>query len=115
MTAAEDDLRELVGRLRDLELPRAPGRGGPYRGVVHRDVTRQILAAGPAAVPLLVDRLPESGFDEAVYIVFLLREMEAAAAVPAVKQLQLELEDRSAGHDMTLGVQVRQFLEKVDS
>lgn len=107
------DLEDLVGLLRTLELPAAPSRGGPYRGIVHNDVTRAIVGAGDAVVPLLVDRLPESGFDEASYIVFLLRELGAAEAVSAVQQLQLDVDRRSAGHDMTLKVQVNRFLDDI--
>jgi hypothetical protein len=103
----------LVDQLRDLKLPDAPSRGGPYVGVVHTDLTRQILASGDDAVPLLLDRLPDAGYDEATYIVFLLRELDAKDAVPAVTRLQSELEERSRGRDLTLTMQVRRFMEEV--
>ena len=85
-------------------------RGGPHRGVTHNDVTRAILARGQPVVPLLVDRLPDSGFDEAVYLVFLLRELRATGAAPAVRTLQSQAETRSTGRDLTLKMQIEYFL-----
>ena len=90
-----------------------PSRGGPHVGIVHNDLTREILAAGKAIVPLLVARLPDSGFDEAVYIVFMLRELQAKEAQSVVRKLQSEIEARSIGRDLTLKMQVEYFLRDV--
>lgn len=107
------DLEALVERLRTLQLPSAPSRGGPYVGIVHNEVTSEVLAAGSDVVPLLVERLRTSGFDESAYIVFLLRELGASQAAPEVRQLQLDLDERSAGRDLTLKVQVKHFLSQL--
>lgn len=109
-TEPPKDLEALVGQLGTLKLPSAPSRGGPYVGIVHNDVTREALAAGNAIVPLLIERLRTSGFDESAYIVFLLRELGASQAAPAVRLLALELDERSAGRDLTLKMQVKHFL-----
>jgi hypothetical protein len=87
-----------------------PSRGGPYVGVGHNDLTREIVAAGKEAVPLLVARLPDSSFDEAVYIVFILRELHAAEAEAVVRELQSEIGERSVGRDLTLEMQIQYFL-----
>jgi hypothetical protein len=107
------DIEALVRRLGTLRLPEAPSRGGPYVGIVHNDLTREIAAAGDAVVPLLLERLRASGFDESVFIVFLLRELRASEAVPVVKELQSHIDELSAGRDMTLKMQVKHFLDQV--
>ena len=116
---AEDDIRPVawnqdrVDALLDTlaALPLAGGsRGGPHTGITHNEVTRELLSYGPRIVPLLVARLPASGFNDAVYLVFLLRELRATEARAAVKRLQAELPRRAAGHDLTLQVQVEYFL-----
>lgn len=104
-----EHLQVLVDRLRTLEIV-GQSRGGPHRGIEHNDVTRAIVAEGEDVVPLLIARLPESGFDESVYIVFLLRELRASEAEPAIRRLQAEADQRSEGHDLTLKMQITYFL-----
>jgi hypothetical protein len=87
-----------------------PSRGGPFVGIVDDDLTRALVARGDAVVPRLIARLPASGFDEAVYIVFVLRELRAASAESAIRTLQAELPARSVGHDLTLKMQVDYYL-----
>lgn len=99
----------LLARLSELQVE-GPGRGGPHAGILHNDLTRELLSFGKGIVPSLVERLPESGFDEAVYIVFLLRELGATEARPAVRKLQSEVAQRSAGRDLTLRMQIDYFL-----
>ena len=110
----KERLEALLDQLSTLRVD-GPGRGGPHVGIVHNDLTREILSAGKEAVPLLVARLPDSGFDEAVYIVFLLRELQAAEAEAAVRRLQSELGERSVGRDLTLKMQVDYFLRDVNT
>ena len=111
--ADDDSKRErmeaLLDQLSTLRVD-GPSRGGPHVGIVHNDLTREILAAGEPIVPLLIARLPDSSFDEAVYIVFLLRELRATEAEAAVRQLQSEVEERSVGRDLTLKMQIGYFL-----
>src|ERR1700756_4979026 len=111
---ADDDLKReqleaLLDQLSTLRVD-GPSRGGPYVGIVHNDLTREILAAGKALIPLLLARLPDSSFDEAVYIVFILRELHVAEAQAVVRKLQSEVEKRSVGRDLTLKMQVEYFL-----
>jgi len=73
-------------------------------------VTRELLSIGDRIVPFLVARLPESSLDDAIYIVFLLGQMDATEARPALLELQSQLDDRSAGRDLTLRMQVEYFL-----
>jgi hypothetical protein len=104
-----EQLEALLDQLSTLRVD-GPGRGGPHVGIAHNDLTREILAAGKEVVPLLVARLPDSGFDEAVYIVFLLRELRAAEAQAVVRKLQSDVEQRSVGQDLTLKMQIEYFL-----
>lgn len=104
----EERIAVLVRMLPTLGVE-GGGRGGPHRAVGHNDVTRELLTFGRRIVPLLVARLPGSTFDEAVQLVFLLRELGATEARPAVRQLQTELAERSVGRDMTLRVQIDYF------
>ena len=98
-----------------VNAPRGgPGRGGPHAGIVHTDVTRELLALGKKVTPFLVARLPDSNFDEAVYITFLPRELGAVEARPAVLQLQSQIDQRSVGRDLTLQMQVEYFLRDTD-
>jgi hypothetical protein len=108
----EAETRALIDQLRTLRVE-GPSRGGPHVGIMHNELTRAILGAGKGAVPLLIARLPESGFDEAVHIVFLLRELRAAEARPAIEKLRSELVQRSIGRDLTLKMQVEYFLRDV--
>lgn len=108
-----DDLKQkqmqaLVDRLSTLRVD-GPSRGGPHVGIPHNGLTREILAAGKEIIPLLVARLPDSGFDEAVYIVFILRELHATESQSVVRKLQSEVEERSVGRDLTLKMQVEYF------
>lgn len=61
-------------------------------------------------VPLLVPRVPDSGLDEAVYIVFILRELHAVEVEAVVRKLQFQIGMRSVGRDLTLRMQVDYFL-----
>lgn len=107
-----EQLEALLDRLSTLRVD-GPSRGGPYVGIVHNDLTRELLAAGKEIVPLLISRLADSSFDEAVYIVFILRELHATEAQAAVRKLQSEIETRSVGRDLTLKMQVEFFLRDV--
>lgn len=112
---AQDPARErrtaaLINRLRTLRAD-GPSRGGPHVAITHTGPTREILALGEDAIAPLIQRLPESGFDEAVYIVFLLRELRAVEAQAAVRKLRSQIDARSAGRDMTLKMQI-QFYER---
>ena len=102
-------METLLDQLRTLRV-QGPSRGGPHVGIAHNDLTREILAEGKPIVPLLLARLPNSDFDEAVYIVFLLRELRATEAEPVVRQLQSDVEERSVGRDLTLKMQIEYFL-----
>jgi hypothetical protein len=104
----------LVDRLRTLRVE-GSGMGGPHVGIGHNELTREILAAGEAAIPLLIARLADSGFDETVYIVFLLRELHATEAEPAIRKLQSDVDRRSGGRDLTLKMQINYFLRDVGS
>ncbi len=99
----------LMERLRTHEVT-GPSLGGPYVGIAHDDLTRAMLAEGNAIVPLLIARLPGGSFDETVYIVFLLRELHASEAEPAIRKLQSEIPARSVGRDLTLKMQIEYFL-----
>ena len=107
--ADDEQVQRLVEKLSTLRVE-GPGRGGPHAGIVHTDVTRELLALGKKVTPFLVARLPDSNFDEAVYITFLLRELGAVEARPAVLQLQSQIDQRSVGRDLTLQMQVEYFL-----
>ncbi len=107
-----EKLSELLDRLRTHQVTGA-SMGGPYVGIAHDDLTRALLAEGKAIVPLLIARLPASGYDETVYLVFLLRELHAAEAEPAIRTLQAEIPQRSVGRDLTLKMQVEFFLRDV--
>jgi hypothetical protein len=115
--AGDDRMREqqnvLLGRLTTLRVD-GPSRGGPHVGIIHNDLTQKILAFGKEIIPLLIARLPECGFDEAVYIVFLLRELHAKEAQGAVQRLQSEIERRSIGRDLTLRMQVEYYFRDLD-
>src|SRR5690349_3367715 len=107
MTAKDWDqerVEELLSKLSRVPVE-GPSRGGPYTGVLHNDLTLELLSYGEDIVPLLVERLPASGFDEAVYIVFVLRELRASEARPAVLALLTDMAERSAGRDLTLRMQ----------
>src|SRR5262245_41692916 len=105
-------LEALLDRLRTLHAE-GPSLGGPYVGIGHNNLTREILAAGQAVIPLLVSRLPDSSFDESVYIVFLLPELQTAEAEAAIRNLQSQVARRSVGRDLTLKMQVEYFLRDV--
>jgi hypothetical protein len=107
--ADDERMQGLIEKLATLRVD-GPGRGGPHTGIVHNDVTRELLTFGKKVVPFLVARLPDSGFDEAVYTIFLLRELRAIEARPAVLELQSQIDQRSAGRDFTLRMQVEYFL-----
>jgi hypothetical protein len=104
-----EQLEELLDRLSTLRVD-GPSMGGPHVGIAHNELTREILAAGKEIVPLLIARLLDSSFDQAVYIVFLLRELHATEAEAVVRKLQSEVEKRSVGRDLTLKMQVEYFL-----
>ncbi|HKB08680.1 MAG TPA: hypothetical protein VKF61_10410 [Candidatus Polarisedimenticolia bacterium] len=104
----------MLDRLRGLRVE-GIGRGGPHTGITHNEVTRAILARGASVVPRLVQRLDQSGFDEAVYIVFLLRELHANSAASAVRALQSRLGTLSVGRDLTLRMQIEYFLRDAPS
>ena len=108
-----EQLETLVNQLSTLRVD-GPSMGGPYVGIVHNDLTQEIMGAGKEIVPLLIARLPVSSFDEAVYIVFILRELQVKEAEAAVRKLQSEIEKRSAGRDLTLKMQVEYFLRDMD-
>ena len=108
----QEQMKVLLDRLPTLRVD-GPSRGGPHVGIVHNHLTREILAAGKAIVPLLIARLPGSGFDEAVYIIFLLRELHATEAESAVRNLQSEIGKRSVGRDLTLKMQVKYYLRDI--
>ena len=108
------DLDGLLDRLSALRVEGA-SMGGPHVGVGHNEVTREIAAAGRAVVPRLIARLPDSDFDEAVYIVFLLREFHAAEAETAIRALRSEVGQRSVGRDLTLKMQIEYFLRDLPS
>ncbi len=116
---AGDDLtrKQLEALLERLSTLRVSGssRGGPHVGIVHNDLTQEFLATGKKIIPLLIARLPESSFDEAVYIVFILRELHATEAQVAVRKLQSEIEKRSIGRDLTLKMQVEYFFRDMDT
>jgi hypothetical protein len=105
-------MEELLDRLSALRV-QGSSMGGPYVGIGHNSLTREILAAGEALVPLLIARLPDSSYDEAVYIVFILRELHALEAQVAVRRLQSEIKKRSIGRDLTLKMQVEYYLRDV--
>jgi hypothetical protein len=114
---AGDDLTRLEVLVDRLSALRVEGSsmGGPYVGIGHNSLTQEVLAAGKAIVPLLVARLPDSSYDEAVYIVFLLRELHASEAEVAVRKLQSEIENRSIGRDLTLKMQVEYYFRDLDT
>lgn len=107
--STQQHLDALMDQLRTHAVT-GPSRGGPFVGIAHDDLTRALVAQGDAVVPRLIARLPASGFDEAVYLVFVLRELHAASAEPAIRTLQAELAARSVGRDMTLKMQVEYYL-----
>lgn len=116
--ASPTDTTALVRQLGELKVGGA-GVGGPYSGVLHNDVTRSIVAQGHSVVPALVERLPVAGYDETVYVVFCLREMKAASAKTAVRQLQSDLRDgkrfQGERHDLTLKIEIEQYLKEVEA
>jgi hypothetical protein len=113
----DSETEQLLNKLRRLRVE-GPGRGGPFVGIQHNPVTRQIVAKGRAVVPLLVKRL-ESGdaaLNEAIYIVFCLRQLKATEAQAAVRALKRELDSghRFPGRDMTLDMQITYYLRELD-
>ncbi len=109
-----EQLEALLERLGTLRVD-GPSRGGPHVGIVHNDLTKEIVAAGKKIIPLLIARLPESSYDEAVYIVFILRKVHATEAQAAVRILQSEIEKRSIGRDLTLKMQVMYYFRDLDT
>jgi len=107
-------LEALLDRLNTLRID-GSSMGGPHVGIGHNDLTREIVAAGKEVVPLLVSRLPNSSFDESVYIVFMLRELHASEAQAAIYKLKSEVKERSVGRDLTLKMQVEYFLREAQT
>lgn len=89
--------------------------GGPYVGLSHNEITRAILAKGREVVPALVKRLEGSGLTETIFLVFLLRELQAKEARAAVMSLLHSPRFRDLPRDLTLEMQIRFFLRDVDS
>ena len=112
--APRDRLDALLDRLAALPVD-GPSRGGPHVGIAHNDLTRDILACGPDIVPRLIARLPTSGYDEAVHLVFLLREARAVEAKDAILALRSGVDARSVGRDLTLAMQIAYYLRDVAS
>ncbi len=108
------ELNTLLDQLRSLPVE-GPSRGGPYVGIQPNELTRAIVAQGPAAIPAITSRLDSASWSEAVYLVFLLRELHAAAARQAVEALRDSARFEGTPHDMTLDMQINYFLRDVDS
>jgi hypothetical protein len=108
--ATEDLLRDL-SRLK----VEGPSRGGPHVGVRHNAVTEALFAKGNAVIPVLIERLHDAGWDEAVYLVFLLRELHAKEAKSAIEALNRSGLAQSAGRDLTLAMQLQYFLRDVNT
>ena len=107
-----DDSRqidELIDRLKGLDLE-GPSLGGPYVGVMHNDVTKAILAEGERIIPSLIRRLGTAGLNEAIYIVFCLRELRAKSAEQAVRGLADPDRFKNTKRDLTLDMQIQFFL-----
>ena len=109
----EEQVSALLERLSQLHLE-GSSRGGPFLGIAHNDVTREIVTIGKSIIPRLVTRLGEASYDEAIYIVFMLRELQAMEAEEDVRRLKSEIERRSVGHDLTLSMQIEYYLRDLE-
>lgn len=109
---------ELIAALRGLRLD-GVSRGGPYVGVEPNRTTQQIVARGSAIVPALIERLDSDTIklNEAIYIVFCLRELKATQAEHSVRHLKdaLDRGRRFPGRDMTLDMQIRYYLRDAEA
>src|SRR5205823_3281554 len=113
----DTQMQELIDKLATLPVE-GGSRGGPYVGIAHNDVTRAVVAKGDKIVPLLIDKLnTTSNLNQAIYIVFCLRELHAKSAKPYIQQLQASISDRfkNTPRDLTLDMQIQFFLRDVDS
>lgn len=115
-----ESLEKLVVKLGTADLKKSASfwnTGGPYVGVVHTPVTREIVSRGTSTIPYLIKRLDSSGYEESVYIVFCLRELHAVAATEAVAQLHdaLRRNKKFPTNDATLLIQTERFLREAQS
>ncbi len=114
MVETSKRLEGLLHRLRELKVE-GVGRGGPFLGVVHNEVTRELLAEGMGIVPLLLERIGSSELDETIFLVFLLRELRSINAKGAIEKLLDSPRFRGKPRDLTLEMQVQFYLRDVDS
>jgi hypothetical protein len=114
MRNREEYFQGLLDKLRTLKVE-GPGRGGPYVGIVHNPVTREIVAEGNDIVPFLIERLKTGDLTETIFAVFSLRELRTKSAKGAVEQLQRSDRFRDVNKDLTLDMQIKYYLRDVDS
>ena len=113
-----EEIDRAIGALAGIKVV-GDSFGGPYVGVDHNHVTRDIVAFGPSAIPALVDRLKKSDVDETIFIVFCLSELQARSAKDQIIALNRSLKERQrfsgVRRDLTLDVQIDFFLRDVES
>jgi hypothetical protein len=87
--------------------------------VTHNDATKAIVAQGEAAVPALLEELRVAELNQAIYIVFCLRELHAVQAERDIRELQTALTNKARfgdiERDMTLEMQIRLFLRDLEN
>jgi hypothetical protein len=109
---------ERVSRALDqlrYRLPEGPSRGAPAIAILGNELTDEIIAEGPVAIPTLVERFEDcnANANEVAFVVYCLSKLKAANARPVVERLNYDLrrrrrfEERS---DLTLDFQIVLFL-----
>ena len=119
--AHEADLDATVEKLSKLRLAdeATASLGGPWVVINHNDVTRAVVAKGRPIIPRLLKRLDVCDYDEAVFVVFCLRQLHAKEAKNKIIELQESLKKGERidkkGRDLTLDVNIIFYLRDVES